>query len=409
MPTLLDDRVLSSQASGQSAYYGSNNSGYQPTHQWSDLDETDLNDFREDDDEAEQGSNIMLSFFSKRSIPATSLLLSINQLTVMTQNGIDLAKSLETAATHARSRELSTKLHRVHDLVNAGSSFSAALAANAKGLPASMPALIAAAESTGQVPAALDRLSKLMRAELQLRSTVIGALIYPVVLVIVSLAVVLAMLFGVLPQFGNVFENLGRPIPPATEVLLDLGRWARANLWLCLTAMACIPVAAVACSAHPQAKRLWHRFLLWAPLLSHAYRPLATGRMFRLMGSMLAGGVPLLETVRLTRMSLRNSYFVDLLNQVEEDVLAGDMAHRALHSVNFLPIEAAQMVATAEKTGRLADVLNDCGQFYEEQGERVLRKLVHSLEPVIILGMGVLVAGVVLSIMLPLLDISSVA
>jgi type II secretory pathway component PulF len=394
MPTLLDDQTYTSQ---------------KQSSRWSELDETDLNDFREESDEAGQGSGFKFPVFSTRSIPTTGLLLSINQLTVMTQNGIDLAESLETAATHARSPELSTKLHRIHELVNAGSSFSAALAANAKGLPASMPALIAAAESTGQVPAALDRLSKLMRAELQLHSTIVGALIYPVVLIIVSLGVVLAMLFGVLPQFGNVFENLGRPIPPATEVLLDTGRWARQNIWLCFAVLGCIPIAAIAGFAHPRAKRLWHGCLLWAPLISHAYRPLATGRMFRLLGSMLGGGVPLLEAVRLTRLSLRNSYFVELLNQVEEDVLAGDMAHRALQSATFLPIEAAQMVATAERTGRLADVLNDCGQFYEEQGERVLRKLVHSLEPVIILGMGVLVAGVVLSIMLPLLDISSVA
>jgi type II secretory pathway component PulF len=131
--------------------------------------------------------------------------------------------------------------------------------------------------------------------------------------------------------------------------------------------------------------------------------------MFRLLGTMLGGGLPLLEAIRLTQRSLSNGYFVSLLEQVEQDVLAGEQASRALVEADYLPAEAAQMVMTAERTGRLAEVLTDCGQFYEEHGERILRKLVHSLEPVIILVMGVLVAGVVLSIMLPLLDISSVA
>lgn len=400
MPVLLDSPSHDSKGSRHSNL---------TSDQWSDLDETDLNDYRDPDSDDEQDRAWHFNPLAGRKISTTGLLLSINQLTVMTQNGIDLAESLETAASNAKNPLLADKLRHIHKLVNAGSSFSAALAANAKGLPATMPALIAAAESTGQVPAALARLSKLMRAELQLRSTVIGAMIYPVVLIIVSLAVVLAMLFGVLPQFGNVFENMGRPVPPSTEVLLDIGRLAREHVWWCVGTLIAIPIASIVAFSQPQAKRLFHYLLISAPGISHAYRPLATGRMFRLMGSMLGGGVPLLDAVRLTRQSLSNSYFIDLLDHVERDVLAGDMAHRTLQGANFLPTEAAQMVATAERTGRLAEVLNDCGEFYEEQGERVLRKLVHSLEPVIILGMGVLVAGVVLSIMLPLLDISSVA
>ena len=342
-------------------------------------------------------------------IPSTSLLLCINQLTVMTQNGIDLSEALETTAKNAKNQNLASKLNRIHELVNAGSSLSVALAANARGLPAAMPALVAAAEATGQVPAALHRMSRLMRAELQLRSTIVGAMIYPVVLIAVSMGVVVAMLFGVLPQFGQVFENMGRPVPRSTEILLEVGRLAREHVWLCLVALGTIPVALYFGHSHPQARRLLDRLMLYGPGISGAYRPLVTGRMFRLLGSMIGGGVPLLEAVRLVRHSMRNSFLIEMLEEVESDVLAGDFAHRAMVRVDYLPAEASQMVATAERTGRLADVLNDCGEFYEEQGERVLRKLVHSLEPIIILGMGVLVAGVVLSIMLPLLDISSVA
>ncbi len=370
---------------------------------WEEFDGQDESDEDEGDD-FEGGT-----WGFKRQIPTTSLLLTINQLAVMSQNGIDLSEAVGTAANHASHPMLGERLRSIHKLIQSGSTLSAAIAANGSSFPRSMPAMIAAAESTGEVPQALKRMSQLMRAELQLRSTVIGALIYPVVLIVVSFAVMMAMLFGVLPQFSEVFGNLGRPMPASTAILLDAGKLARQYLWPIIGAMAALLMLAAYLRSHPLVRSSLDRFLLYAPMVRNAYRPLATGRMFRLLGSMIGGGVPLLQAVQLTRYSLNNGYFVELLHSVEADVLAGEQASRALCRADFLPPEAAQMVSTAERTGRLADVLCDCGEFYEEQGERVLRRIVHSLEPIIILVMGVLVAGVVLSIMLPLLDISSVA
>lgn len=342
-------------------------------------------------------------------IPTSSLLLVINQLAVMSQNGIDLAEAVETAATHARHPVLADRLRRIHEAINGGSSLSAALAEYGAGMPSTLAAMVAAAESTGEVPQALRRLSDMLRAELQLRSTIVGALIYPVILILVSSAVMAAMVFGVLPKFGEVFSTLGRPIPTSTAIMLDIGVWARAHCLLIGVAVAAAGGAIWHLRSHPSLRRALDRVLIDAPLIRSAYRPLATGRLFRLIGSMTHGGVPLLSAVQLTRQTTANSFFADLLQEVEDDILEGDQASRALAAAHFLPPEAAQMVATAERTGRLAEVLTDCGDFYEEEGARVLRKLVLSLEPVIILAMGVLVAGIVLSVMLPLLDISSVA
>lgn len=342
-------------------------------------------------------------------IPTGSLLLVINQLAVMSQNGIDLAEAFETAATHARHPVLGDRLRRIHEAINGGSSLSAALAEHGQGMPATLPAMVAAAESTGEVPQALRRLSDMLRAELQLRSTIVGAMIYPVILIAVSGAVMAAMIFGVLPKFGEVFSTLGRPIPASTALMLEVGTWARANGLIVAGTLAAAVFGLWHMRRHPRLRRGLDRALIYGPLIRSAYRPLATGRLFRLLGSMVHGGVPLLSAVQLTRQTTANSFFADLLQEVEDDILEGDLASRALAAADFLPPEAAQMVATAERTGRLAEVLTDCGDFYEEEGARVLRKLVLALEPVIILGMGVLVAGIVLSVMLPLLDISSAA
>lgn len=346
------------------------------------FDEQDWNEESDEHgtDEHESDEEEGHSWGFQRQIPTSSLLLTINQLAVMSQNGIDLSEAVGTSAHHASHPVLAERLRSIHTLIQSGSSLSAAIAANGSSFPKSMPAIIAAAESTGEVPQALKRMSQLLRAELQLRSTVIGALIYPVVLIVVSFAVMMAMLFGVLPQFSEVFGNLGRPMPASTAVLLDAGKFAREYLWPILGALVALLGLAVYLRTHPFVLSSLDRFLLYAPMVRNAYRPLATGRMFRLLGSMLGGGVPLLHAVQLTRYSLKNGYFVELLESVEADVLAGEQASRALSRADFLPPEAAQMVSTAERTGRLADVLCDCGEFYEEQGERVLRRIVRNTD-----------------------------
>ena len=349
-----------------------------------------------------------LPFLSARKVPSSRLLMSLNQLAVMSQNGIDISEAVDTAAKNARHPLLAEKLESIHDAISSGISLSAALEAYGSGLPETLPAMISAAESTGEVPGALTRVCELIRGELQLRSTVIGALIYPVILIIVCCAVMLAMLFGVLPQFAEVFRNMGRPMPSSTEILLGLGDWCRSNALLCAVVVGFGGVLAFLLRQHPKVKRCIDYCMIHGLVIRDAYRPLACGRMFRLLGAMLAGGIPLLQAVTLTRRAIRNSYLIELLDAVVEDVTAGEHASHSLTQTDILPVEAAQMVATAERTGRLAEVLSDCGEFYEEQGERVLKRIVHSLEPVIILAMGVLVAIVVLSIMLPLLDITSV-
>ena len=130
--------------------------------------------------------------------------------------------------------------------------------------------------------------------------------------------------------------------------------------------------------------------------------------MFRTLASMVEGGVPLLQSVRLARHTTRDLYWHGLLNRIEESLIDGSTASVAMQEIDFLPPESAQMMATAERTGRVAEVLDSIGDFYEEEAGRRIKRLVVILEPVIILVMGVIVAGVVMSLLLPLLDVSSV-
>ena len=124
---------------------------------------------------------------------------------------------------------------------------------------------------------------------------------------------------------------------------------------------------------------------------------------------MLQSGVPLLDCVRLCRSASKSQLFQSLFDAVEHDLLQGKTINRAFHAATFLPDGAAQMIATAEQNGRLGPVLQTMGEHYEEQGETKIRDLVKILEPMMIVGLGVVVAGVVMAIMLPLFDASTMA
>ena len=341
-------------------------------------------------------------------VSSSVVLLSLNQLAVMSQNGVDLAEAIGHVAQHCRDRRLAETLFKIHDAVNGGNTFSSAIATYGEHFPSTLPAILAAAEATGEVPDALSRVCERMRGEMEMRSTIIGAMIYPIILISAAAVVMSALIIGVLPQFSKVFASMGKPVPPSTELLLSFGEFCRENCFILIPSILAAIAGIFFLRRHPIVQKPIGRFLLHGPVIREAYRPLVAGRTFRTIAAMVKGGVPLLQAVRLTRKTTQDRSWIDLLDRIEENLIDGLPASTAMQTANFLPPEATQMMSTGERTGRVAEVLEDIGKFYEQEGGRKIKRIVVALEPVIILVMGVVVAGVVMSVMLPLLDVSTV-
>ncbi len=341
-------------------------------------------------------------------VPKARVLLALNQLAVMSQNGVELAEALENVATHCRDKRLAQSLHQIHESVNSGSTFSAAVAMYGEYFPRTLAPMIAASEATGDVPETLGDVCQRMRSELEMRGAILSALIYPIILISASLVVMSALVLGVLPQFSKVFASMGRPVPPATQALLTFGEFCRQYWMILIPLVVGLGVAMFMLRNHSAIRAPISRLLMFGPLIRDAYRPLVAGRILRTVAAMVRGGVPLLQAFRLTRNTTGDTYWHGLLGRIESDLIDGLPASKAMTEADFLPPEAAQMMATGERTGRVGEVLEDVGAFYEQEGARKIKRLVVAFEPVIILCMGVVVAGIVLSVMLPLLDVSTV-
>jgi type II secretory pathway component PulF len=215
------------------------------------------------------------------------------------------------------------------------------------------------------------------------------------------------LVFFILPQFGTVFRGLGKDPPWHTQCLLDGARLIRAYFPILGLAVIAVLGGVLKFGGTERAVQYWDGIVLNLRFVRSATRSLLTGRTFRLLGTMLQSGIPLLEGIRLCRASVRNRLFRRLFDQMEESVVNGGSIADVLVVCPLLPGGAAQMIQTAERTGRLASVMVAMGSYYEEEGEQKVRDLVKLLEPLIIIVMGVVVSGVVMAVILPLLEVAT--
>lgn len=340
-------------------------------------------------------------------VKKNDLVMMLSQLTIMCQSGIDLAEALRNVADQCTKPAFRTVLEQVHSDVSSGSSLSEALRKHPRVFDEMFVAGIASGEQAGTITQVLERLTYLLRGDLRLQSTVWSMLMYPMVLSGVTFLVLNALVFFVLPQFATVFESLEKPVPPLTKFLLNIGTFVRGHLVLVLGTIFTTAIAAFMSRNTKAVRRAWDHTTLNLALVKTATRALLTGRTFRMLGTMLMSGVPLVDGIRLCRSASRNQFFRELFMKVEADVLNGEGLGRTLLAAPFLPAGAAQMVATAEKSGKMGEVIKNVGEYYEDQGENALRNLVKVAEPAVIVFLGIFVAGIVLSIVLPMLDVST--
>ena len=332
-----------------------------------------------------------------------------SQLAIMTQSGVDVTSALMSMSKQCKKPTLKTTLLMIHgELIN-GRKLSDAMRLYPRVFNETYVASIGAGEASGKMTKVFSQLAQLQRNEIRLRSSIHKVLIYPIVLMSVSMIVLAGLVLFVLPQFAGVFQEFETPLPWITQCLIDVSSFIRSNMLLCIMAGLVLAGGAVALRFSGFGKRLWDHFLLHAPLVRDVTRSLYFGRVCRLLGLMLSSGLPLLESLGLAKRSIKNEIYRKLFTELEADVLNGGGVTQRLLASEFVPPSAAEMVGTGEQTGSLETVTQLVGEHYEEDGESKLRDMVTLLEPTITIVMGGLVAVVVMAVLLPMFDLATFA
>lgn len=346
--------------------------------------------------------------FGKR-VTKAELMLVTSQLVIMCRTGVELAEAVKNVASKCRNPKLKTALEEIHQGVSSGQSFSSAMRKQVHLFGETYVASVAAGEASGKVPDVLARMSEMLNNEIKLNSTIKGAISYPIVLMAVCLFVIAALLLFVLPNFERVFQDMGVQPPVSTQILLEVSGEIRRRIWLWGTLSVSAGIAAFKLMWTERVRRSLENSAMRMVLFGEVLQALVAGRLFVMLGTMLQNGVPLVQSLQLCRSAMRSMSYCELLDQMQEEVLNGRTIGRVLDMATFVPAGVAQMIGTAERSGKLGSTMQLVGEYYEADGQRKLQELAKLLEPLIIIVMGIIVAFVVASIMLPMLDISNMA
>lgn len=332
-----------------------------------------------------------------------------SQLAMMINAGVSVSAALKSIARQCRAGTLRSTLESIEEDVLGGTSLSNALKQHPKIFDATYVATVAAGEASGKMPSVLAQLAELQRSELKLHRTIRGMLIYPVLLTAVSTGVILTLVVFVLPRFATIFEQYDIALPAITQGLIAIADEIRHRWWL-WAPLAGVGVAGlISLRTTEKGRELVDTALLRTPGLKKVTQTLIAARACRLLGLLFSSGVPLLDCLHLLRHAIRNTLFRRLTDDLEDAVTNGRSLSEALEGNEVLPGSAAEMIATAEKTGKLGEVSQMMGDHYDEEGEALARQMISAIEPFMTIVMGGIVALVVLAVMLPVFDIATLA
>jgi len=234
-------------------------------------------------------------------------------------------------------------------------------------------------------------------------------MVYPCLLVTVSVVVLLVMLLFVMPRFTGLFKTLDMPLPPTTKALMALSEALVNYWWIALIAVGGSVSGLVAWLKTPRGTVALHSAMLSLPQVGRVVRAFATARFARLMGLLLDSKVPMLECLELTRQATTNSHYVALMDRAKDSLTRGESLSSAVSSGNLLEPSVCQAVRNGERSGQLGPVLSSMADFLDEENEVLIKSLTSLIEPAILICLGVIVGVVATSMFLPLFDLTAMA
>ncbi len=268
-------------------------------------------------------------------------------------------------------------------------------------------AVIAAGEASATLTQMFERLANLVAKQRALRNRIIGALAYPALLVMMSVSILTAMLFFVIPRFNDMFVQLGVEPPASTKVLLGVAAFLT-GYWPATLGGVLLLSGAIAALVASRAGRLWlGNFQLCIPMFGGLRARMIQVQVFRTMGMLLESGVGVLDALQLARRSTEARRFQDLFDRLDQSITSGGRFCTAFEESGLIEPHICQAITTGEESGNIGGALSYCTEILDETNTEVINTLMRLLEPLILIGMGLVVGGVAVSLFLPLFDMTA--
>jgi general secretion pathway protein F len=329
------------------------------------------------------------------------------QLATLLRSGIPLAESLGALVEQATNQRFKAQLSEVRTAVNEGTALADALAKHKKLFDELFISMVRAGELAGNLDEVLTRLADFLESSQKLKSKVQGAMIYPAIMVFIGTAIITILMIKVIPEITKTFSQQGKTLPLNTRFLIGMSGFIGRNWLLIMVGGTVGSFVFARWKSTPAGKAIWHRFVLRAPGIGPLARTINVSRFARTLGTMLQAGVPMLRSLDAAKQTMGNVVLQGVVDDAKKAVTEGESLAATLKKSGQFPSTMIHMTAVGEKAGQLEQMLSRVADAYESEIDTKLSRFIALLEPLMLLGMGLVVAFIVISILQPIMDLGS--
>ncbi len=343
-----------------------------------------------------------------RRLRTQDLILFTQEFAALLRAGMPILQSLDILRQRRDNPRFKLILDDVYERVRSGSSLAESFESHGNVFPGVYIAALVAGEKSGGLEQILTRYVASTKAIDRVRRKTLSALIYPTVLLALSLVVVAVIVLRVVPEFSSFYDGMGATLPLATQALLTVSSFIGNYFWLLLGLIACLGFSAWAWLFGAGRQTWLDQHLLGLPLVGDIATKFSTSQLARTIATLLGGGIPLVNALDVASKSMSNRHLAQSVNDIAQEVREGRSLSVCMSERATFPSVAVKMVEVGESTGALQDMLTNVADFFDEEIDTALSRVVALIEPVLLILMGLVIAGLLVSLYLPLFQLGAI-
>lgn len=343
-----------------------------------------------------------------KGVKTSDLIVMARSLSAMTEAGLPLLRALETVSAQIRSQKLNAALLEITRDIRGGSTFRDAIAKHTTIFSPFWVSLVETGEASGQLTKALEQISVHLEKSGAVQRKVISALIYPSILLIVAIFAIFVFTLKIIPTFGAMFSSFGAQLPLLTRVVIAFSNFLRGSILLILAAAVGGFFLLSRYLKTKGGRWQFDQLRLQMPIFGPVFQGASAQQFASNLGTLLRAGVPILHALEIVITTCDNKVVGSVIGQMRTGVREGKPLAEPLAQSDVFPPMVVQMLAVGEQTGKLPDMLEEIEKYYEEQVTTAVERMTSLLEPVMLIGMGLIIGILVISMYLPIFQLTSV-
>ena len=319
--------------------------------------------------------------------------------------GVSLVKALNILYMQVDKKSMKKSIKQIYESVQKGDQFSEGLRKQRGVYPEMMISMIEAGEASGKLDHVMIKLAEQFEKDVKLKSKIKSAMTYPIVLMFLAVGVVIILVVKVIPIFLTLLEEGGSELPAPTKILVAFSNILTSYWYLILVGIGIIALLIKGYVSSDLGMRQWHKFKLNLPLIGKLNEKIIAVRFTRTLSTMLSSGMSMMQALEIVTKVVNNKIVMEQLIATKEDIRTGMSLSESLKNVSAMPPMVYSMIGIGEESGTIEEMMEKAAEYYDDEVENSIQKLVSLMEPMLIVFMGAVVGFIVISMMLPIFDL----